>query len=48
MILSFGNEWRVGDALTPERRLARFASFVGGPRSSSVLTEHSPDPRRGM
>ena len=40
VILSFGNEWRIGDALSPDRPLARFDSFVGGPRGSSVLTEH--------
>jgi AraC-like DNA-binding protein len=40
VIVSFGNEWRIGDALSPERPLVRFESFVGGPRGSSVLTEH--------
>jgi AraC-like DNA-binding protein len=40
VILSFGNEWRIGGALEPERALAPLTSFVGGLRSSSVLTEH--------
>ena len=40
VIVSFGNEWRVGNALEPERALTRFDSFVGGLRDSSVLTEH--------
>ena len=40
VIISFGNEWRVGDALEPEQPLARLGSFVGGLRDTSVITEH--------
>jgi AraC-like DNA-binding protein len=40
VILSFGNEWRVGGALDATRRLERLHSFVGGPRDTSVVTEH--------
>lgn len=40
VILSFGNEWRIGEALEPDHPLAALTSFVGGPRDSSVITEH--------
>lgn len=40
VILSFGNEWRIGGALEPQRPLARLDSFVGGLRDTSVVTEH--------
>lgn len=40
VIMSFGNEWRIGDALEPDRPLVSLTSFVGGLRGSSVLTEH--------
>jgi AraC-like DNA-binding protein len=40
VILSFGNEWRVGGALEERGRLERLDSFVGGPRDTSVVTEH--------
>jgi AraC-like DNA-binding protein len=40
VILSFGNEWRVGGALDATQRLEPLTSFVGGLRDTSVLTEH--------
>jgi AraC-like DNA-binding protein len=40
VILSFGNEWRIGGALDATPRLEPLTSFVGGPRDTSVLTEH--------
>lgn len=40
VILSFGNEWRVGGALDATQGLDTFHSFVGGPRDTSVVTEH--------
>jgi AraC-like DNA-binding protein len=40
VILSFGNEWRVGGALDETGRLERLTSFIGGPRDTSVVTEH--------
>jgi AraC-like DNA-binding protein len=40
VILSFGNEWRIGGALDATPRLAPLNSFVGGLRDTSVLTEH--------
>jgi AraC-like DNA-binding protein len=40
VVISFGNEWRIGNALEPARPLTRLDSFVGGLRDSSVVTEH--------
>ena len=40
VILSFGNEWRIGGALDEISRLEPLGSFVGGLRGTSVLTEH--------
>ena len=40
VILSFGNEWRIGGALDATPRLEPLTSFVGGLRDTSVLTEH--------
>ena len=40
VIISFGNEWRIGGALEPEQPPARLGSFVGGVRDTSVITEH--------
>jgi AraC-like DNA-binding protein len=40
VILSFGNDWRIGGALDPTSRLDPLTSFVGGLRDTSVLTEH--------
>jgi AraC-like DNA-binding protein len=40
VILSFGNEWRIGGALAATPQLAPLTSFVGGLRDTSVLTEH--------
>ena len=40
VILSFGNEWRIGGALDATPRLEPLTSFVGGLRDTSVITEH--------
>lgn len=40
VILSFGNEWRIGGALDATPQLEPLTSFVGGLRDTSVLTEH--------
>jgi AraC-like DNA-binding protein len=40
VILSFGNEWRIGDPRDQARPPARHTSFVGGLHDASVLTEH--------
>ena len=40
VILSFGNEWRIGGAIDATPRLEPLTSFVGGLRDTSVLTEH--------
>jgi AraC-like DNA-binding protein len=40
VILSFGNEWRIGGALDATPKLEPLTSFVGGLRDTSVLTEH--------
>jgi AraC-like DNA-binding protein len=39
VVLSFGNEWRIGDTYDAQR-LGRFTSFVAGFHSTSVVTEH--------
>jgi AraC-like DNA-binding protein len=41
VVISFEHEWRVGQALAPERPFERFTSFVAGMHDTSVLTEHS-------
>jgi AraC-like DNA-binding protein len=41
VLLSFGPQWRVGDATNPARPSERLTSFVGGVRMTSVLTEHA-------
>jgi AraC-like DNA-binding protein len=41
LVVSFGHEWRIGDAVRPTRPFERHTSFVGGLRRSSVLTEHA-------
>jgi AraC-like DNA-binding protein len=41
LIISFGHEWRIGDALRPSAPFERLTSFVGGLRASSVLSEHA-------
>lgn len=40
VIVSFGNEWRIGDAVATRPELERLTSFVGGLRGTSVVTEH--------
>jgi AraC-like DNA-binding protein len=40
VLLSFGPEWRIGDATNPARPLERHTSFVAGLHGASVLTEH--------
>ena len=40
VILSFGNEWRIGGALDMTGQLEPLTSFVGGLRDTSVVTEH--------
>jgi AraC-like DNA-binding protein len=40
LLLSFGPEWRIGDAIKPSAPWDLHTSFVGGLRKSSVLTEH--------
>src|SRR5206468_7641441 len=39
-LLSFGFDWRIGDAANPARPWARHTSFVAGLHEASVLTEH--------
>ena len=41
LIISFGHEWRIGDALRPSAPFERLTSFVGGLRASSVLSQHA-------
>ena len=40
LVLSFGNEWRIGETFDPERPLGRYTSFVAGLHETAVLTEH--------
>jgi AraC-like DNA-binding protein len=40
LVLSFGNEWRIGDTYDESRAPGRFTSFVAGLHRSAVLTEH--------
>jgi AraC-like DNA-binding protein len=40
VLLSFGFDWRIGDATDPARAWERRASFVAGLHESAVLTEH--------
>ena len=40
VLLSFGFEWRIGDATDPSRPWERPGSFVAGLREGAVLTEH--------
>ena len=41
VVISFENEWRIGNALDPTRPFERHTSFVAGLHDSSVLTEHA-------
>ena len=40
VLLSFGFEWRIGDATRPSQPWERCSSFVAGLHETSVLTEH--------
>jgi AraC-like DNA-binding protein len=40
IVISFEHEWRIGQALAPERPFERFTSFVAGMHDAAVLTEH--------
>jgi AraC-like DNA-binding protein len=40
IVVSFEHEWRLGDALAPERPFERFTSFIAGMHDTAVLTEH--------
>jgi AraC-like DNA-binding protein len=40
VVISFGNEWRIGDARDPAGPLDRHTSFVAGLHDGAVLTEH--------
>jgi AraC-like DNA-binding protein len=40
VLISFGTEWRIGEATDPARPSGRFTSFAAGLRLSSVITEH--------
>jgi AraC-like DNA-binding protein len=40
VLLSFGTEWRIGDATNPEIPAERVTSFAAGLRTTSVVTEH--------
>jgi AraC-like DNA-binding protein len=40
VLLSFGFDWRIGDATEPARPWERRASFVAGLHEGAVLTEH--------
>jgi AraC-like DNA-binding protein len=40
VLISFGSEWRIGEATDPARPAGRYTSFAAGLRLSSVITEH--------
>lgn len=40
VVLSFGFDWRIGDATSPSRAWVRHTSFVAGLHEAAVLTEH--------
>jgi AraC-like DNA-binding protein len=40
VLISFGTEWRIGEATGPARPAGRYSSFAAGLRLSSVITEH--------
>jgi len=40
IVISFEHEWRMGQALAPERPFERFTSFVAGMHDAALLTEH--------
>lgn len=40
VLISFGTEWRIGEATDPTRPHGRHSSFAAGLRLSSVITEH--------
>jgi AraC-like DNA-binding protein len=40
VLISFGTEWRIGEATDPARPADRHTSFAAGLRLSSVITEH--------
>ena len=40
VVVSFGNEWRIGDSYDSAQPLGRFTSFLAGFHSTSVVTEH--------
>jgi AraC-like DNA-binding protein len=40
LLLSFGFDWRIGQATNPSQRWERQGSFVAGLHKNSVLTEH--------